>query len=124
VAGMAAQLGVLTLLSRVWAGHYLLASGVAVEAAVLHNFAAHLRYTWRERRVEITPVGAWWRFQVSNGGVSLVGNMLLMRMLVGSAHVPVLAANTIAIVVCGLTNFWLGERWAFAAAELRTRRAD
>lgn len=113
LAGMAVQLAVLALLSRMWRGHYLLASGMAVEAAVLHNFMAHMQCTWRERRRRIVPLSAWWRFQVSNGGVSLAGNVLLMRMLVGGAHLPVLAANIIAVGVCGLANFWLGDSWVF-----------
>jgi putative flippase GtrA len=115
VAGMAVQLGVLAVLGHAWPAHYLLASAIAVEAAVLHNFAAHLRYTWRDRREGIGAVGACLRFQISNGGVSLVGNLVLMRVLAGYAHVPVLAANVVSIAACGLANFWLGERWAFAA---------
>jgi putative flippase GtrA len=115
VAGMAVQLGVLAVLGHAWRGHYLVNSAIAVEAAVLHNFAAHLRYTWRDRREGIAVAGACLRFQISNGGVSLVGNLVLMRVLVGGAHVPVLAANVFAIAACGLANFWLGERWAFAA---------
>jgi len=38
-----------------------------------------------------------------------------MRLLVGSAHMPVLAANLVSIAVCGLANFGLGDKWAFAA---------
>ena len=43
-----------------------------------------------------------------------VGNFIVMRLLVGSAHMPVLAANLVSIAVCGLANFGLGDKWAFA----------
>ena len=56
------------------------------------------------------------RFHVSNGMVSLVGNLLLMRVLVQEAHLPVLAANGIAIVCCSIINFYLSDQWAFGLA--------
>ena len=129
VAGMLVQLVTLAGLNHIVPRHYLLNSLLAVETAILHNFVAHVHYTWRDR---IGRWSAWrdgcgrlavlrslWRFQVSNGAVSLAGNALLMKLLVGDAHLPVLVANLIAIAVCGLVNFWLGDAWAFAArAEL------
>lgn len=128
VAGMLVQLVTLAGLNHVARGHYLLISAVAVETAILHNFVAHVHYTWHDRRLRealhsrrgrVALLGALWRFQVSNGGVSLVGSLLLMRLLVGAAHVPVLAANVVSIGVCGLVNFWLGDRWAFAPQKRR-----
>jgi putative flippase GtrA len=48
LAGVAVQLACLALL--VHAGsHYLAATALAVEAAVLHNFLWHQRWTWRDR---------------------------------------------------------------------------
>jgi putative flippase GtrA len=43
-----------------------------------------------------------------------VGNLALMKLLAGGAHLPVLAANAVAILVCSVVNFSLGENWAFA----------
>jgi hypothetical protein len=54
------------------------------------------------------------RFQVGNGLVSLVGNVVLMRLLVQGAGLPVLIANLVAIGCCSVANFWVGEVWAFA----------
>jgi len=45
----------------------------------------------------------------------MVGNLVLMRLLVQGVHMPVLAANGIAILCCSMVNFWLGDGWAFAA---------
>ena len=113
--GMAVQLGSLAVMSRVWAGHVLVVTAIAVELAVLHNFVWHVRYTWRGREG-----GSRWkqmvRFHLANGAVSLVGNLVLMRLLVGEARLPVMAANAVAIACCSVVNFGLGERWAFAAA--------
>lgn len=114
--GMAVQLGALALLSRGDAGHYLLASAAAVELAVLHNFAWHLRVTWPDRRGGTSAVLAQLvRFHLANGLVSIVGNLALMRLLVGEAHLPLLVANMIAIVCCSMVNFGLSHTWAFAA---------
>lgn len=113
--GMGVQLGALALLSRWMGGHYLLATAAALEVTLLHNFVWHLHYTWRDRRDRRAMVGQLVRFHLSNGMVSLVGNLGLMRLLVGEAHMPLLAANGIAILVCSVANFALGHTWAFAA---------
>jgi len=47
--GVAVQLGALALLTRVCGWNYLLATAAAVEAALVHNFIWHERYTWAER---------------------------------------------------------------------------
>jgi len=111
--GMALQLAALSFFNRMWTGRYLLASAAAVEVALLHNFALHLRYTWRDRRAGIAAQLA--RFHLANGAVSLLGNLVLMRVLVSVAHLRILIANAIAILCCSLLNFLLGDRWAFAA---------
>lgn len=114
VIGALAQLGALALLSRWWGGHYLLATAAAIEVTLLHNFVWHLLYTWRDRRSD-TPCGALLRFHLSNGLVSMLGNLVLMRLLVQQLHLPVVGANGIAIVGCSLVNFFLGDAWVFAA---------
>jgi len=38
-----------------------------------------------------------------------------MRILVHEARIPLLVANTIAILCCSIVNFCLGNHWAFAA---------
>jgi putative flippase GtrA len=47
----------------------------------------------------------------------MVGNLALMRVLVHGAWLPVLAANVIAILCCSVANFYMGNRWAFAAGK-------
>jgi putative flippase GtrA len=96
-------------------GHYLLASAAAIELTLLHNFVWHVHYTWRDRRGDSAMPGQLMRFHLSNGLVSMLGNLALMRVLVREGHMPVLAANCIAILCCSLVNFCLGNNWAFAA---------
>jgi len=110
---MVVQLAALTQFSRLMAGHYLYASAVAVELAVLHNFVWHVLYTWRDRRDDLL-LSRLMRFHLSNGLVSIVGNLVLMRVLVQGVHLPLLISNVIAILCCSVVNFCLGNRWAFA----------
>jgi putative flippase GtrA len=112
--GMAVQFAALALINRCAPGHYLCASAAAVELAVLHNFVWHLNYTWRDRRNGSAALQQLARFHLSNGLVSLGGNLALMRVLVHDAHLPLLAANAVAIVCCSMANFCLGNNWAFA----------
>lgn len=112
--GMVVQLGALAVLSRCAPGHYLFASAAAVELAVLHNFVWHVHFTWRDRRDNSVLHSRLMRFHLSNGLVSMLGNLVLMRILVQGAHVPLLIANCIAILCCSIVNFGLGDNWAFA----------
>jgi putative flippase GtrA len=111
--GMVVQLATLALLSRYTPAHYLYASAAAVELALLHNFVWHLRYTWRDRR-DGSALTQLIRFHLSNGLVSMLGNLLLMRILVHQVRIPLLASNLIAILCCSIVNFCLGNNWAFA----------
>ena len=112
--GMVVQLTALAVLSRLIAGHYLSASAVAVELAVLHNFVWHVYFTWRDRCDRSVLPSQVMRFHLSNGLVSLLGNLALMRILVHEARLPLLVSNGIAILCCSVANFCLGDHWAFA----------
>jgi putative flippase GtrA len=107
IAGAVVQLAVLALLTRVDV-HYLVATAVAVEVAVLHNFYWHMRWTWRDRQPRL------WRFHVANGLVSLVSNLVLMRLFTGGLEIPAVPANLAAIVLTSVVNFVLSDRWVFA----------
>jgi putative flippase GtrA len=113
--GVAVQLTTLALLNRLVPDHYLYASAAAVELTLLHNFIWHLHFTWRDRRDDTARLSQLTRFHLSNGLVSLLGNLLLMRILVHGAHISVVASNCIAILCCSIINFHLGNTWAFKA---------
>lgn len=119
VVGALVQLGWLAVLNRMAPGHYLINSTVALELTLLHNFVWHVHYTWRERK-QVRLLGQFVRFHLSNGMVSLVGNLALMKALVGGLRLPVLAANGVAILCCSLVNFCLGEAWVFGAKRVQS----
>lgn len=113
--GMVLQLTALGVFERCAPGHYLVASAAAVELAILHNFVWHLHYTWRDRSDDSAPLIRLVRFHLSNGLVSMVGNLMILRLLVEEARMPILIADGIAILLCSLINFRLGDRWVFRA---------
>ena len=114
VLGMGVQLATLAIFNRLLRGHYLLATAAALETTLLHNFLWHLRYTWRDRPGTIAWPRQLLRFHLANGLVSLAGNLAFTRLLIHRAHLPLLAANAVAIVCCSAANFLLSHRWAFA----------
>jgi len=113
--GIVVQLAVLAVLRSWLKLDYLLATGLAVEIAVIHNFLWHERYTWADRPAARTlhSLVRLAKFNASNGAVSIVGNVVLMRLLVGELKFNYMASNLLAIVVCSLVNFLLGDRFVF-----------
>jgi putative flippase GtrA len=110
-AGIAVQLGIMAFLVRVCGWDYLSATALGVEAAVLHNFAWHQRWTWNDRRA-----GSWrsvarrfFRFQMLNGAISLAGNLILMRIMTGLFGVDPILANVAAIAACAALTFAASE---------------
>jgi dolichol-phosphate mannosyltransferase len=114
--GVVVQLAALEALTGLGL-HYLLATGVAVEAAVLHNFMWHQRFTWRDRggsRLAETGIRLL-RFHFCNGALSMLGSLLLMRWFVGQFGMNVLIANLLTIAACSVGNFLASDRWVFLA---------
>ena len=111
--GVAVQLGALWLLADVARISYLIATPIAVGLAVAHNFLWHRRWTWEDRAGATGLAAAFVRFAAANGAVSLAGNLGVMATLVSGAHVTPVVANGVAIGVCGLLNFWLGDTLVF-----------
>ena len=99
--------------------NYLLATLLAVESAIVHNFLWHEGFTWSDRRER--KGRAWlkrfFRFHLSNGLISLVGNLLFMRLLAGAFRLPVIAANLLAISLCFMANFTASDRWVFLSED-------
>lgn len=113
--GIGVQLAALAVFRSLVHLDYLLATALAVETAVLHNFLWHERFTWADRGASgLTPsLIRLAKFNASNGAVSILGNLLLMRLLAGGLRLNYIAANLIAISVCSLLNFLLSDRFVF-----------
>jgi putative flippase GtrA len=119
--GMGVQLAALAALTALKV-NYLLATGLAVESAVVHNFFWHQGLTWGDRALPASretrrtkAIKRLLRFVFSNGGISLTGNLLLMRVLVGSAGAPALLASLVSIAICSGGNFLASDRWVFSS---------
>jgi putative flippase GtrA len=119
---------------------YLLATAVAVEAAILHNFLWHERWTWADRtsgreagltasaKATASLAEAQrrrnacshdWRARLArfNGWTALIsigGNVALMGLLVGRLHLPLLAANLLAVLTLSVLTFLSADRLVFA----------
>jgi dolichol-phosphate mannosyltransferase len=86
----------------------------ATEAAVLHNFLWHLGWTWADRPAGARAVAARLaRFNLSNGGFSLVGGAAIMALLVDALGVHYLLANLAAVLVVSVVNFLASDRFVF-----------
>lgn len=113
-AGIVVQLGVLALLKSGLGLNYLGATACAVEAAVLHNFFWHVRWTWADRPGDALVVRLL-RFNLTTGAVSILSNLVLMRLLVETARIPYLAANLVAIAITSVLNYVLADRLVFVS---------
>jgi putative flippase GtrA len=115
--GIGVQLAALAVFRSWLQLDYLLATGLAVEIAVVHNFLWHERFTWLDRPAQgpMQSLVRLVKFNASNGAVSIVGNVGLMRLLVGELRFNYVLSNLIAIVLCSLVNFLLGDRFVFEA---------
>jgi putative flippase GtrA len=112
--GVGVQLLALTFLKSGLGLNYLLATFLAVEAAILHNFVWHQRWTWSDRPGNGSRIlRRLIRFNFANGLISLAGNMVVMWILVSRFRLHYLLANMIAITVCSLVNFIVSDRFVF-----------
>ena len=114
-AGVVVQLAALTFLKSGLHLDYLPATALAVEAAILHNFFWHERWTWadRTRSMAAGRASRLIRFHLTTGVLSILGNLVFMEALVGRLHVPYLLANAIAIALCSVLNYVAADRLVF-----------
>lgn len=111
--GFAVQMGVLLWLSA-WHWPYQIATLFAVEAAILHNFAWHERWTWSDRQEkEAGTMQRLLRFHLGTGLTSLVGNVVVTTAAVELLHLATLPANAVAVAAASIANFLVADRWVF-----------
>jgi putative flippase GtrA len=124
--GICVQLGALVFFDSGLKLHYLVATVLAVETAVLHNFLWHERWTWvdRTRQHPGSMLGRLLRFNLTTGALSIGGNLVFMRLLVGTLHLPYFIANLISIALCSLLNFLVSDRFVFQPALQKPRKEE
>jgi len=117
--GVGVRLGAVAFFAGVLGLHYLVATAIAIELSLLHNFFWHLRWTWSTERPDGPRRHAFFRclaFHASNGLVSMLGSLALMPLLVGGFGLHYLLANVVAVACTGLANFLVGDRLIFRRA--------
>jgi putative flippase GtrA len=110
--GIAVQLITLALLLRVSGMHYLIATALAVELSVLHNFVWHKKWTWADK-ITGSSRTLLLRFNLTNGALSIIGNLFFMWLFVGCAGMDARFANVLTISICALANFILSDLIVF-----------
>ena len=123
IVGIGVQLGVLIALTEWLDLHYLLSTGIAVEAAIVHNFIWHEYWTWGDRS-RPAGQGSWRRFarfNLFNGLVSVASQLLFTSLYAKTLGIHYAAANLLAIATCSLVNFVVNDRLVFRGARRRSR---
>jgi len=109
--GIGAQLAALALLNSGLHLDYLLATVLAVEVAVIHNYLWHERFTWADRPGN--SFSRFVKFNLTTGMFSIMGNILLMKLFVDWAGMNYLLANVVTIATCSVANFLVSDRLVF-----------
>ena len=74
----------------------------------------HERWTWKHRSLEFSGIpGRLLRFNVSNGLISIAGNLALMELLAVRLHLNYMFSNLVAIGACSLLNFFVSDKLVF-----------
>ena len=105
--GFLVQVAAIALLVSFTSMHYLIATIVAVEVAILINFAWHERWTWRDRPA-MNERERWVRlarFNAMTGLTSIAGSVIVAVVLVELLSLSPIAANIISVIALGGLNF-------------------
>ena len=123
IVGIGVQLGALIALTE-WLGlHCLFSTGIAVEAAIVHNFVWHEYWTWRDLSIR-DGRGRWTRFarfNLLNGLVSIGGQLLFTGLYAKTFGMHYAAANLLAIATGSLVNFVVNDRLVFRRSRRPSR---
>ena len=114
VMGATWQLLVLTVLIRLLGIDGPVATALAVEAAILHNFLWHERWTWGER--DAGTGGRWLRlarFNLVAGALSITTNVVLTAAYAEAFAMDYVLANLLAIGSCSILTFLASDRLVF-----------
>ena len=117
LVGFVAQIAGLAVLTRIGV-HYLVATAIAVEIAILCNFVIHERWTWRDRPAATT--GDRWarllRFNWLTAATSIAGSVVLTAVFVEAAGLSPVVANIASVIALGLVNLAAADTLVFRAA--------
>jgi putative flippase GtrA len=108
---------------------YPIATALAVEAAIVHNFLWHERWTWGDRVAGLKAcshdqptacdrerLARFLRFNGSTAIISIGGNVALMALFVSIFGLPLLPANLLSVLALSAVNFVSADRFVFSPA--------
>jgi dolichol-phosphate mannosyltransferase len=119
IMGTGVQISLIFFLRTFFHLNYLVATLIAVQCALIHNFFWHQRWTWKNSisSGKKKSFQRFLRFNSTSGTISMMGNLGFTSMLVQSVHLPYLVCNLLAIGGCNILNFVLAHNFAFQPAE-------
>jgi putative flippase GtrA len=118
--GFVVQLGAATALT-IYGWSEGVSTAFAVECAVLHNFAWHERWTWRDRRGEGSWIARLVAFHAANGVTSIAANVALVGLLARWTTLGLTVRTVMAVCLTGLLNYAAADRLVFGAPLLARR---
>ncbi len=120
--GFLVQLAMLALLTAWLRWNIVPATVLAVETAVIHNFFWHEHWTWSDRGVHGWRSGfrRFLCFNLSNGFLSIAGNLVFTVLFLDTLPVNYVAANVLAIAVCSILNYVVSDRFVFRSVSVRS----
>jgi putative flippase GtrA len=117
IIGVCVQLALLALFRSGLGWSVRVSTIVAVECTVLHNFVWHERWTWAHRKLDLRGLPLrLLRFNITNGLISIIGNVILMEALAVRLRLNYMLANILAIIACSLLNYFASDKLVFKRA--------
>lgn len=112
--GFAIQIALIALLTRAADWETWLATAIGVQAALLHNFAGHGRWTWADRPVRgaRAVLARFWRYEVVQLATA-AGSVALTAWLAARTGWPPEVANIAAVCTFSLVNYFVSDRALF-----------
>ncbi len=115
--GFVVQVAALWLLVTLTPIHYVVATAVAVELAILMNFVWHEQWTWQDRPSAnlCDRYSRLVRYNAMTALTSIAGSLIITALLVESLAMSPVVANIISVVALGALNFAGAETLVFRA---------
>jgi len=112
-SGFVIQVGTLAVLTTLFGVNYMMATLIAVEAAIVSNFIWHQQWTWRDRPGSV--VERFVRFNMLTAITSIVGSLVLTAIFVEAFQLNVIASNIASVAILSVINYIGADRLVFRA---------
>jgi putative flippase GtrA len=117
LGGFVLQVSTLSVLTRLWGWNHTAATLLAVELALLHNFAGHTGWTWADRRPRgsrplLRRLG---RYQAALSVMALLN--VAATVALARIGLPIEIANVVAVVSLSVVSFLLSDLALFRPDE-------